>query len=228
MSGRMGDGCMYVPVGGRDGGQHDRSDDGHDGHRGDSHHGDRRSAHGALGFLVLVVLAWMAASSVQAEVHSQVSPRCEVWQRELSFARSVAAHDAAAFREHLHRDAVFAASRVKQTRGPDAIVERWAAIIESEVITIEWYPTQTTESAEVPGVVWSAGPALVIEDPRSDKPRYAIGAYHSVWHRGADGNWRVLFDDGVEGKPATSEEANAFRAARRNTCLQPVADAKDQ
>lgn len=144
--------------------------------------------------------------------------RCEVWQRELSFARSVADHDAAAFRAHLHADAVFGASRAQQTRGPDAIAKRWAAIIEGRALTIEWYPAQTTESAEVPGIVWSAGPALVVEAPGSAQPRYAIGAYHSVWHRGQDGVWRVLFDDGADGKPATEDEVRAFRAARRERC----------
>ena len=34
---------------------------------------------------------------------------CEVWARETSFAHSVAAHDPAAFREHLDEGAVFGA-----------------------------------------------------------------------------------------------------------------------
>jgi ketosteroid isomerase-like protein len=177
----------------------------------------------------MVVSVCVAAQSAPADTApakparttAPLTARCEVWQRELSFARSVAAHDAAAFRAHLHSDAVFGASRAQQTRGPDAIARRWAAIIEGQALTIEWYPAQTTESAEVPGVVWSAGPALIVEAPGSAQPRYAIGAYHSVWHQGQDGVWRVLFDDGVEGKPATEDEVRAFRAARREGCAEP-------
>ena len=46
--------------------------------------------------VLLAPLAGVHASDAAA------SPRCEVWQREISFARSVADHDAVAFAGHLH------------------------------------------------------------------------------------------------------------------------------
>jgi ketosteroid isomerase-like protein len=177
----------------------------------------------ALAF-VAVLSGPCCTTSAQPPAGAAASARCQVWQRELSFARSVAVHDAAAFREHLHADAVFGASRSQQTRGPDAIAGRWAAIVEGKALTIEWYPAQTTESRDVPGIAWSAGPSLVIEQPGTGQARYSIGAYHSVWHRGEDGIWRVLFDDGTEAKPADEAEVRAFRAARREACPGPVAE----
>ena len=59
---------------------------------------------------------------------------CAVWARELSFAQSVADHDAAAFAAHLHPDAAFGASRAEPTRGRDAIARRWAGIIEGKAV----------------------------------------------------------------------------------------------
>jgi ketosteroid isomerase-like protein len=142
---------------------------------------------------------------------------CEVWARELSFAKSVADHDAAAFASHLQSGAAFGASRRAPTRGRQAIAERWAGIIEGKAVRLEWYPTRVTIGG-VADVAWSSGPSLFEDRAPDAKQRFSIGSFHSVWHRDADGVWRVLFDDGVEGKPVTSAEAMAFRDARRTAC----------
>ncbi|MFZ5638234.1 MAG: YybH family protein [Pseudomonadota bacterium] len=142
---------------------------------------------------------------------------CEVWARELGFARAVAEHDAAAFAEHIASGAVFGAGGDRQRRGRDAIAQAWAGIVEGREITIEWYPTRTTVGGEA-GIAWSQGPSLVVLAPGTDRAEYRLGRFHSVWRRGEDGVWRVLFDDGVEGVPATPEQVRAFREGRRETC----------
>ena len=84
---------------------------------------------------------------------------------------------------------------------------------------LEWYPTRTT-IAGVGDIAWSSGPSLFEDlDPHA-KQRYRIGAFHSVWHRGADGVWRVLFDDGVEPRPVGEADVAAFRAGRQAACPQ--------
>src|SRR5690242_13367645 len=50
---------------------------------------------------------------------------CTVWQRELSFARSVEQHDAAAFASHIEADAVFAANTPRPQRGKEAVLTHW-------------------------------------------------------------------------------------------------------
>lgn len=142
---------------------------------------------------------------------------CEVWARELGFARAVAEHDAAAFAEHIAPGAVFGAGGERQRRGRDAIAQAWAGIVEGREITIEWYPTRTTVGGEA-GIAWSQGPSLVVLAPGTDRAEYRLGRFHSVWRRGEDGVWRVLFDDGVEGVPATPEQVRAFREGRREAC----------
>lgn len=175
----------------------------------------------AYGLAALLVFSTTVRAATDASMPT--SARCDVWARELSFARSVAEHDAAGFRAHLHAGAVFGAGRDRPARGPDAIAQRWAGIVEGKAITIEWYPTHTTDSADAPGVAWSSGPSLVIENPGAADARYSIGAFHSVWRRGEDGVWRVLFDDGADSRPADAEQVRAFRAGRRDACPEPPA-----
>jgi ketosteroid isomerase-like protein len=172
------------------------------------------------------VRPWMAAMAVLVAGLSPPAPaaaytieECAVWARELSFADSVVRHDAAAFAEHLEPGAVFGAGSDARSRGRDAIVERWRRIIEGRQVTIEWYPTRTTIGG-VDGIAWSEGPALMITDPGTPRAAYRLGRFRSVWRRGEDGVWRVLFDDGDDARPATAEEVRAFRAGRRESCPQ--------
>lgn len=87
--------------------------------------------------------------------------------------------------------------------------------------TAGWYPTRTTIGG-VSDVASSSGPALYEDLRPGADSRYSLGAFHSVWHRGSDGVWRVLFDDGIEPKPAIEAEVAAFRAGRKPVC--PKAD----
>jgi ketosteroid isomerase-like protein len=145
------------------------------------------------------------------------SEECVVWNRELSFADSIARHDSAAFSEHLRVGVVFGVSRVHQTRGREAVTAAWRGIVEGKTLTVEWYPTRVA-IGDVGNIAWSSGPSLFITDPGSDKATYSLGSYHSVWARDADGVWRVLFDDGVEGKNVGAAEVAAFRQARSRPC----------
>ncbi|QNP42185.1 DUF4440 domain-containing protein [Lysobacter terrestris] len=144
---------------------------------------------------------------------------CAVWQRELSFARSVAEHDAVAFAAHLGEHAAFGASTPAPIRGREAIAQRWAGIIDGKRTVLRWYPTRVTMAPGIADTAWSSGPSLFeVLDPQpangAPKERFHIGAFHSVWHKDADGVWRVLFDDGVEPRPATPAEVAAFDAGR--------------
>ena len=142
---------------------------------------------------------------------------CEVWARELSFARSVADRDAEAFAAHLHEDAAFGVSRPGVTRGRAAITAEWAGLIAGTRVRLSWYPTHTAIGG-VSDIAWSSGPALYEAVDPADPVQHRIGAFTSVWHRGGDGVWRVLFDDGIAPRPATPEQVAAFRAGRRETC----------
>ena len=176
----------------------------------------------AIALLSVLVFAMTGAAAQPAPAPKQArmtAAECEVWARELSFAQSVADHDAKAFASHLESDAAFGASLPEPTRGRDAITKRWAGIIEGKRFKLAWYPTRTTIGG-VGDIAWSSGPSLFEDLDPNAKERYRIGAFHSVWHRGGDGVWRVLFDDGVDPKPATEAQVAEFRAGRQATCPQ--------
>jgi ketosteroid isomerase-like protein len=142
------------------------------------------------------------------------APECEVWMREMSFARAVADHDAAAFAEHLDEQAAFGASRREPQRGRTVIAREWTDIVSGKEGQLEWYPTRVTIAGRS-DIAWSSGPTLFEDPTPGAAQRWHIGAFRSVWARGADGVWRVLFDDGAPARPATDEQVAAFRAGRR-------------
>jgi ketosteroid isomerase-like protein len=177
----------------------------------------------ALLFLVLLPAAATASAAAAgpqpAPAARMTAAECEVWARELSFAKSVADHDAKAFAEHVDQDAAFSVDSPEPLRGRDEITRQWGGIIQGKTLLLSWYPTRTT-IAGAPDVAFSAGPAL-FEDTRPDaKQRYRLGGFRSVWHRGQDGTWRVMFDGGQEPVAATGAEAAAFKAGRQATCPQ--------
>ncbi|HET8818873.1 MAG TPA: DUF4440 domain-containing protein [Xanthomonadaceae bacterium] len=183
----------------------------------------RRKSRRAPTALTLVGAA-SAAIALAAETPPNKEPppiltdaECQVWARELSFARSVAEHDAAAFADHIHPGAAFGSSQPHPMRTRATIAEGWARIVAGEGVALHWYPTRVTIGGEG-DIAWSSGPSLFeTKDPKAPHP-VMLGGFHSVWHRGDDGTWRVLFDDGIPSRPATQPEIAAFHAARREAC----------
>ena len=142
---------------------------------------------------------------------------CAVWARELSFAQSVADHDAVAFAAHLHADTAFNSGKPQPLRGRGVVTDAWGDIIAGKGLKLLWYPTRVTIGG--PGdVAWSSGPALFEWTEREPAQRFAIGTYHSVWHKDADGVWRILFDEGAGIKPADEAAIRAYHAGREEDC----------
>ena len=160
------------------------------------------------------VLALLLAPFASAHAGTPaVSARCEVWQCKTSFARSVARHDAVAFAEHLHPRAAFGVSRTP-TVGREAIVREWQGIIDGSVLGLEWYPEVVTVGDDGK-TAYSSGPSLYIE-PKTGATR--LGRFGSVWQRDDDGQWRVIFDDGIRPEPADAAAVQAFHKGRVPVC----------
>lgn len=162
------------------------------------------------------------ALSPLAQAQSSTTPKlsvseCEVWARELAFAHSVATHDAVAFAGIIAEGAVFGAKRPNPLRGRDAVVAAWSGLVAGKELRLSWYPAMVAIGGEA-DIAYSSGPALYEDLAPDSKQRFLIGAFQSIWHRDADGSWRVLFDDGIEPKPASEAEVAAFRAGRREAC----------
>lgn len=156
-----------------------------------------------------------AAASTQAPAGGKADARCEVWKRELGFARAVAEHDARAFADHVDANAVFGVGGPRRTRGREAIVADWKGIIDGSALELRWYPDQVSLAPDG-RTAHSSGPALY-RDPEDGSVR--LGRFGSVWQRGGDGAWRVVFDGGVQPpRPADATAVKAFESGRRDAC----------
>ncbi|MGH8061644.1 MAG: YybH family protein [Pseudoxanthomonas sp.] len=165
----------------------------------------------------LAALALCSSTASNAGVPaSPDSPRCQVWQRELDFAKSVADHDPVAFAGFLAANTAFGVSR-EPTIGREAVTREWQGIIDGTSLKLEWYPAVVTLGGDG-RTAYSSGPALY-QDPKTGAYRH--GRYGSVWQREADGEWRLIFDDGVRPEPADAAAAQAFREGRKSVCPQP-------
>ena len=141
------------------------------------------------------------------------SPRCQVWQRELGFAKAVADHDPVAFAGFLAANTAFGVSR-EPTVGRDAVTREWQGIIDGTALKLEWYPVVVTVGGDG-RTAYSSGPALY-QDPTTGAYRH--GRYGSVWQRGSDDQWRLIFDDGIRPEPADAAAVLAFREGRHRGC----------
>ena len=173
-----------------------------------------RLAAALFALLTATVTYAQDTSKPAAPAPASSADECAVWARELSFADSVADHDAKAFAEHVHEGAVFSAKSPAPLRGRDAILKRWAKLIDGTALKLSWYPTAVAIGGES-DVAYSSGPALYESTDPKETQRFSIGGFQSVWHKDADGTWRVLFDDGIEPRAATEADVAAFRAGRK-------------
>ncbi|MGN7833262.1 YybH family protein [Pseudoxanthomonas sp. 22568] len=139
--------------------------------------------------------------------------RCAVWTRELGFAAALARHDTTAFAGFLHADAVFGVGH-QPTRGRDAIVADWMPLIEGKALELRWYPERVSVGGDG-RTAYSSGPALY-RNPKDGSHR--LGRFGSVWQQDRDGQWRVIFDDGVRPLPVDEAGVKAFEAGRRDAC----------
>jgi ketosteroid isomerase-like protein len=175
---------------------------------------------------LIIVLSLLVAASAQAQTPATPpSPtfsaaECAVWARESSFAKAVDDHDAKAFAEHLHADAVFIDGRDGITRGRDAVAQAWAGLIEGKRVAIHWYPDAVTIGGDN-GVALSRGPFWMENLAPDAKQRYAAGRFISTWVRDGEGKWHVLYDGGGGGnaKPVTEAEIEKLKAGRK-ACMQ--------
>ena len=101
-----------------------------------------------------------------------------------------------------------------QTRGREAITREWAGLIDGTALVLRWYPAAVTLGGDG-RTAYSSGPALY-EDPKTGVMR--LGRFGSVWQRGDDGVWRVLFDDGIPPQPADSAAVQRFRDGEGAAC----------
>lgn len=162
---------------------------------------------------VLSLALLLQAAPARADNATSEQARCEVWARELGFAKTVVDHDAKAFTDFVHADAVFGVGS-EPTRGRDAILAQWQGLIAGTRLELRWYPDTVSVGGDG-RTAYSSGPALY----RSVKDGSTrLGRFGSVWQKDRDGQWRVIFDDGINPVAADAAAVQAFEAGKREVC----------
>jgi ketosteroid isomerase-like protein len=152
------------------------------------------------------------ASSPAAASAVSVAPAaaaCEVWDREVAFARSVQNHDAHAFAEIVHPGAVFV-ERDTLHQGRDAVVKSWEDLIRGDAMRLDWHPTSVVLTGD-PRVALSRGPYWIEVTKPDAKQRFLTGVFQSVWLKDDAGVWRVAIDGGPAPPPVPATEADVAK-----------------
>jgi cyclase len=111
----------------------------------------------------------------------------DVRAAETAFARTMATRDHAAFTAMLADEAVFFGSQ-RILRGRSAVSEGWRPFFDGHQAPFAWAP-ERIEVLDSGTLALSSGPVF---DPGGAR----TGTFNSVWRRGDDGRWRIVFDSG--------------------------------
>lgn len=137
--------------------------------------------------------------------------------REINFSKSAENKDAVAFSTFLDPDARFVGNKV--SHGIEEILAAWSSLLSAGGPDIKWRP-QFVEVLEDGSLVLTRGPFRVITTDEDGRPVERWGTFNSVWRKGEDGQWRVVFD---AGSPAATEPSEAQKKILETDCATPTA-----
>jgi ketosteroid isomerase-like protein len=135
------------------------------------------------GLLLTTALAGTVAAQTTEELARQVR------DSENAFAATMAKRDLKAFGTFVAEDAVFFGGK-GALRGRSAVVAAWKGLYEGAKPPFSWH-SETVEVLATGQLAHSSGPVL---DPEGHR----VGTFNSIWRRGADGKWLVVFDKGCD------------------------------
>jgi ketosteroid isomerase-like protein len=131
--------------------------------------------------LALLVSASVFAAETNADLQAQVR------DRERAFAKTMADRDHAAFASFVSKEAVFIGPKAV-LRGRKAVADGWKRFYEGPKAPFSWEP-ESVEVLDSGTLGLSSGP---VRDPEGNR----VGTFSSIWRRGPDGKWMIVFDKG--------------------------------
>jgi ketosteroid isomerase-like protein len=131
--------------------------------------------------VALSALPSRAGAESNAELQNQVR------ERERAFAKTMADRDHAAFVSFLAEETIFFMGK-NPLHGKEAVGDAWKAFYEGAKAPFSWEP-DAVEVLDSGRLGMSSGP---VHDPEGKR----VGTFNSVWRREADGQWRIVFDNG--------------------------------
>src|SRR5512140_3748811 len=110
----------------------------------------------------------------------------QVRATEAAFARTMADRKLDAFGSYVSDEAIFGGKNA--LRGKAAVVTAWKRFFEGDAAPFSWEP-EIVEVLDSGTLALSSGP---VKDPTGKQ----IGTFNSIWRRGPDGAWKIIFDKG--------------------------------
>jgi ketosteroid isomerase-like protein len=143
------------------------------------------------------VAAMAAAASIGGGAAAQgTAPegwRAEVFAAERAFAKTMADRDHTAFGRHIAEDTVFFSGNAV-AHGRAAVMAAWKTYFEGPQAPFSWEPDQVE--------VLASGQLALSTGPVRDPQGQVVARFNSIWMRGPDGRWLVVFDKGSPPDPA--------------------------
>lgn len=158
---------------------------------------------------------WLMALTLVPQI-ALAQPAEEVRCAEIRFSLSVESRQPETFRSMLDPDARFTGGEV--LRGPDAVVAAWAPFFSEQGPRISWRP-QYVEVLESGDLALTRGPYRLETKGEGGEKVVRWGTFSSVWRRGADGQWKVVFDIGGPPVDSPTEESQALLTAPVDSCI---------
>ena len=138
-----------------------------------------------------------AAAAVEAALSGPDA--AEVAEVERAFAKTMADRDVEAFASFLHPDTVwFSGPGGSALHGREAVLAEWSKFYEGPDAPFAWAPDRVA--------VMDGGRLAMSMGPVFSPDGKKIARFTSVWQRGDDGRWLILFDKG-ESLPAAVSAA---------------------
>lgn len=137
---------------------------------------------GAALALLLPVIAQAAAPITVDELKQQVA------DAERGFAKTMADRDHAAMAKFIADDAIFFAGK-RPIRSAAEVLKAWKPFYEGTTAPFSWAP-EIVEVLDTGALALSSGPV-------KDETGKVTAIFTSIWRRGADGQWKVVYDKGA-------------------------------
>jgi ketosteroid isomerase-like protein len=137
--------------------------------------------------LVAVLPAVLASAGPEEEVGDRATE--QVRRTEIAFAKTMEERDFEAFQTFLSDEAIFY-NGDQEIRGKDSVATAWKGFFEGSEAPFSWRP-EIVSTLDSGSLGLSSGP---IFDPDGKR----VGTFNSVWRKGPDGHWKIVFDRGCD------------------------------